>query len=83
MEIDFETSYAYNKIIYDMSRKVSPILRFIRRYINREKIVPKVILIPEAKMKKYTVKNVYTYSMYESILGVKIRFYKGTKTEVY
>lgn len=78
-----ETSYAYNRIAYDAIRKISPIIRLIERYISIKNTVPKVILIPESKMKKYTIDNIYTYSMHESVLGVKIRFYKGTKTEVY
>lgn len=69
--------------LYDYNTKVCYLNKLIRKFIMKHGREPKVILIPFRKHKKYSIPEIAGVSRFESVCGVNIRYYDGTKTEVY
>ena len=69
--------------LYDYNTKVYYLNKLIRKFIRKHGREPKVILIPARKHKKYSIPDIAGVSRFESVCGVPIRYYDGTKTEVY
>lgn len=70
-------------IFLDQQRKIAtPLILLIRKY-SKKGIMPKVILIPKRKHKRYSLPDLSEYCRFDRIESVNIRYYDGTKTEVY
>jgi hypothetical protein len=72
-----------NYHINNFSATAIPLNKLIRKFIMKHGREPKVILIPARKHKKYSIPEIAGISRFESVCGVNIRYYDGTKTEVY
>lgn len=72
-----------NIAIHNNAAIAIPLSRLVGKFIKKNGKEPKVILIPARKHKKYSIPEIAGVSRFESICGVKIRYYDGTKTEVY
>lgn len=83
MEMSLSEYIMKNYLINNFNATAIPLNRLIGKFIRKHGREPKVILIPARKHKKYCIPEIAGVSRFESVCGVPIRYYDGTKTEVY